>query len=96
MLPALTSRPQARLHSGSAALHRRLEFVQQLGIGEVLGDEAMQLRGAEGLEEAGEAQPHHVGVVAGHRRQQALGLLPVRVARIEQAGHRGVDDLHDA
>ena len=34
-----------------AALGARLEFVEQLGVGEVLGDEAMQLRRAKGLEE---------------------------------------------
>ena len=38
------------------ALHGRLEFVEHLGVGEVLGDEAMQLRRAKALEVTVEAR----------------------------------------
>ena len=93
--PAVHQQPRAE-GAHRAALDGRLELVEHLGIGEVLGDEAVQLRRAKGLQEGVEAQPHHLGVVAGHRGQQPLGLAPQRVARIEQARDGGVDDRDDA
>jgi hypothetical protein len=80
-----------------AALGRGLEFVQHLGIGEILGDEAMQLRRPEGLQEAVEAQPDHLGVVAAHGGQQPLG--PTAGKGIARGSSRrataSIEDLHD-
>ncbi|MNS69341.1 hypothetical protein D3C72_1026500 [compost metagenome] len=78
-----------------AALGYRLKTVQHLGVGEVLGHKAMQLRRAERLEKAGETQPHHLRVVAADNRQQRVGLLAVRIVGVKQAGDGAVDDVDD-
>ncbi len=74
-----------------AALGHGLEFVEQLGIGKVFRDEALQLRRAEGLEVGVEAQTHHFGVEAGDARQQHFELDPVGIGRVEQALDGTVD-----
>ncbi|KAG0733577.1 hypothetical protein G6F23_013214 [Rhizopus arrhizus] len=78
-----------------AALGGRLEAVQHFGVGEVFGHEAVQLRRAERLEKAGQAQAHHFGVVAADDRQQRVGLPSVRVVGVKQAGDGAVDDCDD-
>ena len=78
------------------ALGGRLEPVEQAGIGEILGEKAQELRLAEGLEIAGQAEPDGLAIIAGDDRQQVLGLAPQRVAAVEQARDGGVDRIDDA
>lgn len=79
----------------STALGCRLKAVEHRGVGEVLRHEAPQLRGAEGLEEACQAQADHVRVIPAHHRQPGLRLLPAGVLSVEQARHRAIDHIDD-
>ena len=78
-----------------AALGRGLEAVQHGRVGKVLGHEAPQLRGAKGLEEARQPQAHHVGVIAADHGQPGLGLAPIGIAAVQQAGNGTVDGVDD-
>ncbi|CAM5219562.1 hypothetical protein BTHI11S_03116 [Bosea thiooxidans] len=73
------------------ALGCRLEAVEHGGIGEILRQEAQQLRAPKSLEITGQPEPDRLAVIAGDDRQQMLGLAAQRVCAVEQARDRGVN-----